>query len=131
MRRTTIVLTGLLLISCGLKPPLVLTREGQGLEVSVATLGEYPTSICRIKLADLETGRSVWELRAKGRVPKIWDFRLEPGFNEAQLKVVVGGQYEIVVPAGQKKFLLEKGSRYEISVWNEECNRREKAIVIL
>ena len=123
--------TGFLLVSCSKKPPLVLTQKGGGLEVSVATLGEYPTSICRIDLLNRETGESVWELRAKGKVPQLWGFHLKPGLNPTEPEGILGGQYDVVVPARKEKFLLQKGSRYEISVWNKDCRRSEKATFTL
>jgi hypothetical protein len=119
---------GILAILPGcLKPPLALMQKGNGIEVSVATLGEYPTSISRIQLKDSDQGKIIWELRSKGRVPQLWGFHLSPGVNPSEPSGILHAQYEVVAPSGNRSFMLKKGRRYEISVWNKEGTRREIA----
>ena len=117
----------LLLISGCLKPPMVLTKKGAGVEVSVSTLGEYPTSISRVRLEDAKSGAVIWELRAKGKVPQIWGLALRPGRNATELRDTMNGQYGIIAPKGNAAFFLEKGRLYVIAVWNERGTRNESA----
>jgi hypothetical protein len=117
---------GLLGILWGcLKPPLAVVKQEDGVEVSVETLGEYPTSISRIQLKDSDKGAVIWEVTARDRVPQLWGFHLSPGLNFAEPAALLHGQYEIVIPKGSSAFMLQKGRRYELSVWNEMGTRKE------
>jgi hypothetical protein len=125
-------LLALLFSSFGcLKPPLALKREGHGIEVNVSTLGEYPSSISRIQLRDLQTESIVWEVRAKGKVPQIWKVSLAPGLNSSTLASVLNGHYDVVVPRSSISFRLYRGRPYEISIWNEAGSRKQEARFVL
>lgn len=123
---TFIVVLSSLAISC-LKPPLTLEQQGEGLKVNIATLGEYPTSVSRIQVRDVEKGEVVWELKATKRVPQLWGFDLTPGDNPVEPEGVVNGNYEVVAPKQGRSFALQAGRRYEVSVWNKQGSRKQAA----
>jgi hypothetical protein len=50
-------------------PPLRLVRSGSAIVVDVQILGEYPTTVNRIRLSDLSQSAVVWEV-ATDRTPK-------------------------------------------------------------
>lgn len=115
-----------LYLSC-LKPPLTLEHRDDGLEVSVATLGEYPTSVSRIQVRDGEERKVVWELKTTKRAPQLWGFRLTSGDNPVEPEGVLNGDYEVIAPKHGKSFTLRPGRRYEVSVWNKQGTRRQAA----
>jgi hypothetical protein len=110
------------------RPPLQVQRAGDLFVVDVQTLGEYMTSVGRIRL---RTGDEVvWEVRARGRVPQIWTFGLRVGEN-SRVPVCGGGPrtscegpeilegYQQVSPS-TASFVLERGRCYVLEVWGNE-----------
>ena len=81
----------LLLIGLGLgfiahfATPFVIEVEGAQAKVDVSTVGEYPTSVSRIRLSEGDSGRVLWELASGHEVPQIWDFTLRLGLNPVEL----------------------------------------------
>ena len=111
-------LAGLVAACASCAPPLRLTTSGNTITVDVQTLGEYITSISRIRVSDLSKGRTIWEIQGEGSTPQISKFELSVGDNPALLKSVQAGRsYRILVPRGADTFRLEGGVDYLIEVW--------------
>jgi len=97
-------------------PPLRLVRTRTEITVDVQTLGEYQTTVSRIRLSDINQSAVVWELATANGTPQIHEFTLKPGENPALLESSPG-TYRVVVPAGGNLFLLEKARKYRIELW--------------
>ena len=96
-------------------PPLKTISDGSKLSVDVRTLGEYQTTVARIRLSDLSKRAVVWELRSNDTA-QIRGFLLTPGENAAQIHAD-HGSYRIIVPSSSSTFLLRKGTRYMLELW--------------
>ena len=97
------------------RPPLTLSTDAAGvITVDVQTLGEYQTTVARIRVVEEKTGAVVWEVRAKGIV-QIHTFQLRPGANRADL-AGAAARFEVVTPSAET-FTLIPGQRYTIEVW--------------
>jgi hypothetical protein len=96
-------------------PPFRIVPSGGGVILDVQTLGEYMTSISRIRISD-ERGAVIWDLRAKGRAPQIWTVKLHCGSNNS---LIVGEyhEYEVVVPKSPT-FVLRAKATYIAEVWS-------------
>jgi hypothetical protein len=110
----------LLSMAACLAVPCELKVEGKAVRVDVSTLGEYPTSVSRIRLSEEGSHTILWELATGTRVPQIWGFTLREGINPVEpIDVFQGRQYRIVRPQGQSGFVLRKGVSYRIEIWDE------------
>ena len=103
---------------CTTKPPVRVSISGNTARVDVHTDGEYGTEISRLRLENVQTHTTVWELKANSRNPVLGAFILKEGDNPASL-YSPGGTYEIVVPTGSNVFRLDRGVEYELSLWKE------------
>jgi hypothetical protein len=112
----------------GLRPPLHVRQRGNEVLVDVQTLGEYKTTVSRIRLR--EKSRILWEVTATGRAPQIHTFGLRLGTN-ALVPILCGGgvpssclgkdesrDFMVVLPSPGTPFSLEPGREYEIEVWS-------------
>jgi hypothetical protein len=97
-------------------PPLRIVQRGNDIVVDVQTLGEYPTTVNRIRLSDLNHSSVVWEIAAANGTPQIDRFMLKAAENPATLEANFG-TYRIVAPTSGIGFLLRKGSKYKIELW--------------
>ena len=82
------VLICVLVLCCA--PPLRVIRDGQSVIIDVQTLGEYGTSISRIRLTNATTKTVVWELASKSGEPRIWTVKVQPGSNETRVDAEAG-----------------------------------------
>jgi len=114
----------ILLIACNYRPTLRVTNSKEGLRFDVQTLGEYPSSICRIRLTE-ESGNVLWEIKAKSGdnkgCPQIWTFDLISGTNDPIPKNKVYGEYDILWPKDGKPFLLAPKKKYKIEIWGSSA----------
>lgn len=97
-------------------PPLSIVHDGSKLAVDVSFLGEYPTTITRIRLSDQNSRAVVWELRAANGTPQIHDLKLNEGKNAAQIDASAGS-YRTVVPSDSNIFELRRGVEYRLELW--------------
>ena len=70
-------------VAC-LAVPCEIKAQGKAVRVDVSTLGEYPTSVSRIRLLEEGAHIVLWELAAGARVPQIWGFTLREGTNPVE-----------------------------------------------
>jgi len=116
----------LLLIVLGLSSvayfatPFAIDVEGVQAKIDVSTLGEYPTSVSRIRLSERDSGKVLWELASGQRVPQIWDFTLRMGLNPVELvDAAQNHMYQVVRPKGASSFELRKHVAYRVELWNQ------------
>jgi hypothetical protein len=121
-RAPKIVLMSLCLLSMAacLAVPCEIKAEGKAVRVDVSILGEYPTSVSRIRLSEERSHTVLWEIAAGTRVPQIWGFTLREGINPVEpVEAFQGRRYRIVRPQGQSWFVLRKRVPYRIEIWDE------------
>jgi len=102
-------------------PPLRLLKGVSEVVVDVQTLGEYPTTVNRIRLIDLRESKVVWEIVRQSGTPQIHEFSLKPDNNSTVIDAQYG-DYRVVAPAGTSHFALGKGVKYRIELWGGESD---------
>lgn len=118
---TIIALSGVVFSGCELAPPLRISSDGAAVVIGVETLGEYPTSIKRIKISEARSPRTLLELRADGdRSPQIWNITLGLGENSiSSLDLPEPELYRVVAPSTGSSFILTTETTYLVEVWGE------------
>ena len=117
------------LLSCDTvltKPPLRVTVTVGQVRVDVRTLGEYPSSVRKLRLTGLPGQEVLWEVEAEGPVPQLWEIRLVEGENSTKIDEAVHGSYRVVEPSTSDTFFLEAGKDYRIEVWGEGPRRNSE-----
>ena len=100
--------------------PFEIKVKGRSAQVDVSTLGEYPTSVSRIRLSETDSHKVVWEIVAGKQVPQIWGLTLKVGANPAKLaRIFAGREYRLVRPQKQPSFILRENVRYRLEMWNQ------------
>jgi hypothetical protein len=121
MPLTTLLAVLCVVDSCTRPPARVKYRgdRGETAVVDVATLGEYPTTIVRVRLTNQRTHAIMWEIKASSGTPQIWALAVKEGENSTSLAEPEAGKYAIVSPGDPQIFRLERGVRYEIDLWGD------------
>jgi len=114
-------LAALVLLSCDSGLPSLRVEHGaDSVTVHLETLGEYPTSVGRLLLADMQSGQTIWEVRRSQGTPQLWKVAFQAGENPAEPPGVTGGgSFEVVTPQGASSFDLGPGGEYRLTVWSE------------
>ncbi len=108
-----------ILASCT-KPPLEIRRTDSGIVLDLQTLGEYPTSVDRLRLVRLPENTLVWEVAVAIGNPQVWTVSLVVGSNPSRPEAgPVAGDWEVIYPKNENSFELERAVRYRVSVWGE------------
>ena len=97
-------------------PPLHLVRAPGQILVDVQTLGEYQTTVTRVRLTDLNHATVVWEITAGNGGAQIHALTLKAGENLAKIDADFG-TYRVIVPEGADRFVLRSGTKYRIELW--------------
>jgi hypothetical protein len=97
-------------------PPLTVVRDGSKVTVDVSTLGEYPTTVTRIRLSDVGNGAVVWEVRSENGAAQLHGFSIAEGDNPVQVDAYYGS-YRVLVPSNSASFALHRGMHYKIELW--------------
>lgn len=105
---------------CSEKPPLRIIESWNKVTVDVQTLGEYRTTVMRIRLMNKTSGQVVWELKTQSGTPQIHQIELKIGENPAILNGVLSGTYAVVTPDSTATFSLAADREYEIQLWGGE-----------
>lgn len=108
--------------ACTGAPPLRLVQEGGVVTIDVQTLGEYQTTIRRIRLTEHREDRVVWEVVATSGTPQIGTLTLKGGKNPTAVANVQSGQYRVLTPQGADSFLLKGGTQYLIEMWGDRSD---------
>jgi hypothetical protein len=112
-----LVLPMLCVHACTGAPPLRVTHDKGKVVIDIRTLGEYPTSVARVRLTELGKNVVVWELNVKSGEPQIDEIVLSPGANSAMLRGIQAGTYEIIVPKNSDAFVLVQSRTYTMELW--------------
>jgi hypothetical protein len=120
--KVTLVLGSLLVVALAIylhldRPYIQLRHENAAIVVDAQTLGEYPTTVRRIRLAEGASGKVVFELLPDGRTPQITIFRLAVGDNSVNLVDTYYGAYKVVTPRTGNAFSLKSGEEYRLAMW--------------
>jgi hypothetical protein len=112
------------------EPPLKIDQSGNFAIVNVETLGEYPTTIGRVRITDDASGRVVLEDAAKRELldkagAQIYNFRLAVGENSTNVVEPESGTYEVIEPCGRNSFILQQGVKYRLRIWGDSWTYRE------
>lgn len=104
--------------ACRLAPPLTVTVDGSKVLVDIQTLGEYASSISRLRVT-AAGGLPVWELVAVGTQAQLWKVELHAGANPARLspEKLFQGEVKTLCPASSDTFTLLPGTSYTVEVW--------------
>jgi hypothetical protein len=111
-------------------PPLRLERSGSTLTAHVETLGEYETTVGRIRIQESDSDKVVFEAVAARRAPQIFNFVLAAGANRTNLMGDEGSAYSVVEPSKETTFMLHPGVRYRITVWGDSWTFRRADFVL-
>jgi hypothetical protein len=103
-----------LLAACG-RPPLRIQPSGQSVRVDVQTLGEYKTTVGRIRLSC--DGQRTWEVLAGSDSSQIHGFTLRPGVNPCYQDEVSEPEYRVVFPVGSPNFEIRAGAVCALEIW--------------
>jgi hypothetical protein len=98
------------------RPPLHVTQQQATVKINVQTLGEYSTTIRRLRLSEATSGRVIWEIRAIG-IAQARSFTLHAGENHAGVTADFG-KFEIVAPSSPM-FVLHDGVTYKVELWGD------------
>jgi hypothetical protein len=115
-RETLTLLLLLLLVGCG-RPPLRVHQEGDSVIIDVATLGEYPTAIKRLRILSQSNDAVVWEISASTGLAELWSVELSLGSNPSQPPEALHGEFSVVFPLDVDAFSLEPNVMYRIEAW--------------
>ncbi len=106
------------LAGCSRVPVRVAPTE-DGVTVDVSTLGEYPTSVRRLRISKADQSEVVWEVVAKDRAPQLWQIPLRVGQNSTEVTTTGSGRFRLVTPSGQPSFEMHSGEEYLVEVWGK------------
>jgi hypothetical protein len=111
-------------------PPLRLRQAANQVTIDVQTLGEYPTTVSRICLLDVNRS-VVWEVAAQSRDVQIRGLVLKVGDNKSLLDAD-HGTYQVIAPKSANSFVLFRSTRYTIELWGGDSTfSRRSATFIL
>lgn len=97
------------------RPPLRITKNGGAVHIDVQTLGEYPTTVAKVRLLDATNDAVIWEVRARGGA-QLSTFELKAGANPRAISHVAWGNMEAVTPQ-QPTFTIDPSRPYILEVW--------------
>lgn len=121
----------LLALAACAKPPFDVrpVRGGAAVEVSVKALGEYPATIERVQVRELQSDRVIWEIEGINSL-QLWTFTLASGRNSAVIPDVAHGESKVLIPPKAVSFELRPGVAYQIEVWGEGSRSRKAGFVL-
>jgi hypothetical protein len=107
------------LLACTSKK-LKISADSLGVHIHVATLGEYPTTIYRVRLTEKETGKAIWEFRSLAEVVQVWSIDLVIGENSAYPKGMTEEDIAVILPVKEKTVFLMTEVAYRLDIWFAE-----------
>ena len=102
----------------GCRPSLRIDRHTDSVTVDLSRLGEYPSSVQRIVLAEAATDQVLWEVQTAEGEPQIWKLTFVLGRNSSDVNDdVVGGRLKVKVPVDRSAFELFAHKEYKLTIW--------------
>ncbi len=129
----SVVGAGIMLLcamGCSSRPSAKVSLSHDTAKVSVATLGEYPTTIIRARLQDESSRGILWEIDASSGTPQIQEVVLRLGLNSATALNPMSGTYRVVVPQSSEPFELQPDRAYTLELWSDSAGKPAKAAQI-
>jgi len=122
MLKAVIILMSLLLVGVAVyvrldRPPITVRQQNAAVVIGAQTLGEYPTTISRIRLAEVSSGKVVFEVIRKDGTPQLTSFPLSAGDNSIDVIDPQYGDYRVATPSAGKTFALRPKDDYELAMW--------------
>jgi hypothetical protein len=115
-----LLLVGLFVMTGCVAASFEIEVKGRVARVDVSTLGEYPTSVSRIRLSEADSHKVLWEIVAGKQVPQIWGLTLNVGANPVKLaRIFAGRDYRLISPQNKSTFVLRENVRYRLEMWNQ------------
>lgn len=108
------------LFGCTDKPPVKIQRSRDTVRVDLQTLGEYPTTISHVRLRNVRTGNTVWEIKTRSGTPQLHALTFKEGENPVALADPDSGTYTTLTPADSKTFQLNPAESYELEIWKHD-----------
>jgi hypothetical protein len=134
MKRVLLILTILIAIVGGLwclwRPYLAVKYSEGKATVHLETLGEYPTTITHVQIADWVSGDVVLDLRAESGTPQLRNFSIFPGKNSVSAIEPQYGSYRTIRPNGSTSFFIQKGRKYRVTIWGKPLLPAHEALAI-
>ena len=113
------LLTLFALTGCFKRPAIQLEKSADSVVVHVETLGEYMTTVRRVRIDDASSGKVIFDLMTESGTPQIFSFRLSAGENSTHIADPEHGSYRVAEPTGRNTFSLQKGTRYRLMIWGD------------
>lgn len=109
-------------------PPLRIQPLADGVEVGVQTLGEYKTTVNRIRLTC--NGHATWEVVAATKSPQMHHFTLHAGPNPCYPGDMSEPDYRVVFPDRCDLFRIQPGAACALEMWGSDSaySRVERSI---
>lgn len=105
-------------LSC-MRPPLFVRQENDTIIIDVATLGEYSSTVKRLRITNQSTGSVVWEIVASAGTPRLWKIELYLGSNPNRAPKAIRGSFTVISSPDAETFILESGVKYKVEAWGE------------
>jgi hypothetical protein len=120
--KPVIILMSLLLIGVAVyvrldRPFIAVRHQNAAVVIDVQTLGEYPTTISRIRLVEVSSGKVVFEVIRKTGTPQLTSFSLSAGDNSIDIIDPKYWDYKVATPSTGKTFALRPKDDYELAMW--------------
>jgi RHS repeat-associated protein len=106
-------------VGCTGTPPLRLVQESDTVTMDLQTLGEYQTTIRRIRLTERVHRRVVFEVVTAAGTPQLSTLSLALGENLTTIPNVQSGTYRVVAPQASSHFVLNRETEYLVEVWGD------------
>jgi hypothetical protein len=123
MRAVAFLIFGVVLASsmsgCA-KPSFTIHQKQQQVELDFRFLGEYPSSITRLRITEAASGRAIWDLAAEEGYLDVWTIQLRLGANSAAAPKSFNKAIRVIVPDGSDSFTLGADTEYRV----EACEKR-------
>jgi hypothetical protein len=108
---------GYLAIMFSYSVPIAIHPHDEGQRITVRQVRAHETGETTLRVMEGNPPRVVWAVRPPAGRAAVWSFTLRSGENP--VGVGLEPPPEVLTPAGQERFVLEPGRRYEIEIETE------------
>lgn len=123
-----VVLVFLLLSTREGAPPLIVVdKEGSKTVLGMETLGEYPSTVDRMRIQDRTSGAVVWEARCSPERKSCQAWRVEVVCGANAAGILSSSHEYIETPAPPAGFELSPGRTYVFEAWGTGEGSQKRA----